>query len=49
MKASETAQTLKKRAIFALNKKGRTHESDRRIYNQKPLHLFKGKGHPKGR
>lgn len=49
MKASETAQTLKKRAIFALNKKGRTHESDRRIYTQKPLHLFKGKGHPKGR
>ena len=49
IRASQTAQKLKRKAIAALNRKGRTHESDRRIYNNKPLHLFKGKNRPKGR
>eukprot|EP00483_Globobulimina_turgida_P003758 UN03764 len=49
MSASETAQKLKRQAIFALNRQGKVHESDRRIFNPKPLHLFKGKGRPKGR
>eukprot|EP01084_Bolivina_argentea_P006104 11552_1 len=47
--ASQTAQKLKRKAIMALNKQGKTHESDRKIYNTKPLHLFKGKNRPKGR
>eukprot|EP01084_Bolivina_argentea_P065029 118547_1 len=48
MNASQTAQKLKKEAIYALNKKGRVHESDRHIWTKKPLHLFKVKHHPKG-
>eukprot|EP00485_Elphidium_margaritaceum_P002384 CAMPEP_0202688524 /NCGR_PEP_ID=MMETSP1385-20130828/4025_1 /ASSEMBLY_ACC=CAM_ASM_000861 /TAXON_ID=933848 /ORGANISM="Elphidium margaritaceum" /LENGTH=683 /DNA_ID=CAMNT_0049343517 /DNA_START=32 /DNA_END=2083 /DNA_ORIENTATION=+ len=49
LKASETARKLKIKAISALNRKGKCHESDRRITNPKPTHLFKGKGGPKGR
>merc|ERR1712130_955353 len=41
--ASHTAQVLKRKAIMSLNKRGKVHESDRHIYNPKPLHLFKGK------
>eukprot|EP01084_Bolivina_argentea_P013925 26067_1 len=47
--ASQTAQKLKQKAMIALNKQGRVHESDRRNYTAKPLHLFKGKSRPKGR
>mmetsp|Transcript_71202 Transcript_71202/g.113184 ORF Transcript_71202/g.113184 Transcript_71202/m.113184 type:complete len:687 (+) Transcript_71202:84-2144(+) len=47
--ASETAFQLKRKAIAALNRQGKVHESDRRITSNKPLHLFKGKHRPKGR
>ena len=41
--ASQTAQVLKIKAIKSLQRRGKVHESDRHIYNPKPLHLFKGK------
>merc|ERR1712129_140544 len=41
--ASATAHSLKMKAIKSIQRKGKIHESDRHIYNLKPLHLFKGK------
>merc|ERR1712176_759383 len=35
--ASATAQVLKRKAIKSLNRQGKVHESDRHIYNPKPL------------